>query len=509
MITAATVAAASVSHSNPVFDWHALAPDLILVATIVVVLIADLLLPDREQWQTSRIAAIGVLAALVPVVTLAINGHDRTLFGGAYVVTNYALALKAFFLVVAYITILMSVDYVNEGDYYKGEFYFLLLTSVFGMTIMVSARDLITLFVALETISIPTFILAAFRKHDRASNEAGVKYYLIGVLSSALMLYGMSLIYGVTGSTLLTEIGRHVGKAGTDPLLTVAIFLSLVGFAFKVSAVPFHFWAPDTYEGAPTPVTAFLSVASKAGGFVALINIIYFGFLGSHGAGADAWWPVVWVLAALSMTLGNLGALRQTNIVRMLAYSSIAQGGFMLVPFVAAGIAGSKGNLITARQSMGAVVVYLLVYGAMNLGAFAVVIAVARRTRSGEIASYAGLFDTSPALALAMTFFLASLAGIPPLAGWFAKFVMFRSIIDAGGPWGISLAVIAAVNSVIAFFYYVGVIRFMWFRSATGEDRAPIRVPPALAGAIGLTAAATIVIGVYPQLFARVGQMAF
>ena len=196
--------------------------------------------------------------------------------------------------------------------------------------------------------------------------------------------------------------------------------------------MPFHFWAPDTYEGAPTPVTAFLSVASKAGGFVALINIVYFGFFLPNGRAADSWWPVLWVLAALSMTLGNLSALRQTNIVRMLAYSSVAQGGFMLVPFAAAGIAGADGHPDKAAAAMSAVVIYLLIYGAMNLGAFAVVIAVARRTRSAEISSYDGLFQTAPTLAVVMGIFLASLAGIPIFAGWFAKFVMFRAIIDAG-----------------------------------------------------------------------------
>ncbi len=501
--------AAAAALPNPVFDWHALAPELVLVATIVILLVADFTLPDREVWQTSRIAAVGVLAALVPIVTLAFSGHDRSMFGGAYAVDHYALALKGFFLVVAYITILVSVDYIDAGDYYKGEYYVLLLTSVFGMSIMASSRDLITLFVALETISIPTFILATFRKHDRVSNEAGIKYYLIGVLSSALMLYGMSLIFGITGATKLSDIAAYVSTHGTASLLTVAIFLSLAGFAFKVSAVPFHFWAPDTYEGAPTPVTAFLSVASKAGGFVALINIIYFGFYGTNGAGAHAWWGPVWVLAALSMTIGNLTALRQTNIVRMLAYSSIAQGGFMLVPFAAAGIAGASGHTGVAATAMSAVVIYLLVYGAMNLGAFAVVIAVARRSRSGEISSYSGLFETSPTLAVVMTIFLASLAGIPPLAGWFAKFAMFRAIVDAGNGWAIALAVIAAVNSVIAFFYYVGVIRYMWFKPPAGDDRTPVRIPPALTGAIALMTAAVLAVGVYPQLVARIGERAF
>ena len=493
----------------PTFDWHALAPDLIIVVTLVVVLIADLLLPDRESWRTSSITAIGLLVALVPIVTLAhsgLSGHPRVMFDGAYVVDNYALALKALFIVAAYLTVMLSVNYINEGDYYKGEFYFLLLVSTFGMTIMASARDLITLFVALETISIPTFILAAWRKHDRKSNEAGVKYYLIGVLASALMLYGMSLIYGVTGATKLGDIHDYIVAHGSNSLIAVAIFLSIVGFAFKVSAVPFHFWAPDTYEGAPTPVTAFLSVSSKAGGFVALISIIYFGF---RGPASDQWWPVIWVLAALSMTLGNLAALRQTNIVRLLAYSSIAQGGFMLVPFVAAGIATSEGKPATAAQAMSAVVIYLLIYGTMNLGAFAVVIAVARRTRSAEISSYAGLFMTTPVLAVTMTFFLASLAGIPPLAGWFAKFAMFRSIIDAGTGWAIALAIVAAVNSVIAFFYYFRVVVQMWFRPVATDDRRPITLPQPLVVAIGLTAVIVVLVGIYPQIFAHVGDLAF
>jgi NADH-quinone oxidoreductase subunit N len=218
---------------------------------------------------------------------------------------------------------------------------------------------------------------------------------------------------------------------------------------------------------------------------------------------------VIWLLAAASMTLGNLAALRQTNIVRLLAYSSVAQGGFMLVPFAAAGIATSRGHAGVATTGMQAVVIYLLVYGAMNLGAFAVVIAVARRTQSGDVSSYGGLFQTSPGLAVVMTLFMASLAGIPPLAGWFAKFAMFRSIIDAGSGWAITLAVIAAVNSVIAFFYYFRVVVQMWFRDPAGDDRTPIRIPHPLGVAIGLMTAVVVVIGVYPQLFAKIGEMAF
>jgi NADH-quinone oxidoreductase subunit N len=488
---------------NPSIDFHAVAPELVLTGTIVVVLLVDLVTRDRQL--VARLASLGTLATLIPVITLAVDGTDRSMFGGAFVVDDYSLAFTAFFLVAAYITMLMSFDYIAEGDYYQGEFYVLLLTSVLGMIVMASARDLVSIFVALETISIPTFVLAGWRKHDTKSNEAALKYFLIGVLSSAVMLYGMSIIYGTAGSTVLSDIADY-SATNTPVIFAVAIFLTIAGFAFKVSAVPFHFWAPDTYEGAPTPVTAFLSVASKAGGFVALLTIIRFGFFPSD----DSWQPILWVLAALSMTLGNLAALRQTNIVRMLAYSSIAQGGFILVPLAVAGD-------VPGNSAWEAVLIYILIYGAMNLGAFAVVIAVARRTGSAEISSYAGLGRTSPYLAVMMTLFLFSLAGIPPLAGWFAKFVMFRAVFDAGTTAAVVLGIIAAVNSVIALFYYAGVSRQMWFE-APSEQAEPIeagtaltrtRVPVALNAAIVITIGITLVVGVYPQFFARVGELAF
>jgi NADH-quinone oxidoreductase subunit N len=435
---------------NPSVDFHAFAPEIILSATILIVLVADLVWPERSRFVSSRIASVGVLAALIPVITLAADGANREMFGGAYVVDNYALALKGFFLVVAYVSLLVAVDYISDGDYYQGEFYFLLLTSVLGMLVMASARDLITIFVALETITIPTFVLAGWRKHEEGSNEAAIKYFLIGVLSTAVMLYGMSIVYGETGgSTLLTDISDYIARNDTTPMFAVAIFFTIAGFAFKVSAVPFHFWTPDTYQGAPTPVTAFLSVASKAGGFVALLTIVAYGFFPSQ----DSWEPALWVLAAASMIYGNLVALRQTNIERMLAYSSIAQGGFILVPLAVAGDGGA------ARASFEAVVIYLLIYAAMNLGAFAVVIAVARRTRSAEIDSFSGLGQVMPGLSITMTIFLLSLAGIPPFAGWFAKFVMFRAVIDANSPSAVTLGVIAALGSVVAFFYYAGVAR--------------------------------------------------
>jgi NADH-quinone oxidoreductase subunit N len=486
----------------PNLDYHALAPEIILTAVLAVVLLADLFLDQSRKWLLSNIAAFGLVLAMVPILSLALSDTDvRSMVGGAYVVDNFALVLKALFLGIGFVVLLMSSNYVEEGDYYKGEFYFLLLSSLLGMVVMSSARDLITIFVALETLSIPAYMLAGWRKRDLKSNEASLKYYLLGVLASAIMLYGMSLIYGFTGTTVLVDIGQQMaGNAASQPLVTLAIVFIIVGFAFKVSAVPFHSWAPDTYEGAPTPVTAFLSVASKTGGFVALLQLIYVGFFGR----SDIWGPMFGILAALTMTVGNLIALRQTNIVRMLAYSSIAQAGYILVPFA---IAGSNGGE-AAKSSFTAAVVYLLVYAAMNLGAFSIVIAVARKTRSGEIASYGGLYEYAPGLAVLMTIFVFSLAGIPPLAGFWAKVFIFRAVIDAGTSWAVLLGVVAAVNSVIALFYYSSIAREMWMSPVPDGDRTPIRVPTTLITALGITAAIVIVVGVYPQTFANFGDLA-
>jgi len=484
---------------SPHVDFHAFAPEIVLTASLVVVLLLDLVGEERSRWATPSVAGIGLLASLVPVVTLAVDGSDRVLFGGAYVVDDFALVLKALFLLAGYVTILMSTDYIAEGDYYEGEYYFMLLSSLLGMTVMASSRDLISIFVALELLSIPAYLLAGWRKRDLKGNEASLKYYLLGVFATAVMLYGMSLVFGVTGSTVLETIGESLRQESADiPLVAVGIVFVVVGFAFKVSAVPFHTWAPDTYEGAPTPITAFLSVASKAAGFVALLQLVFVGFFGRD----DVWTPLFWVLAAITMTVGNLIALRQTNIVRLLAYSSVAQAGYMLVPLAVAGdIDGGPGTALEA------VVAYLLIYAAMNLGAFAVVMAVARKTRSGEIASFGGLFEYAPGLATLMTIFLFALAGIPPLAGWLAKFVMFRAVLDAGTPAAIVLGVIAAVNSVVALFYYASVAKEMWMKPVPDEDRTPVRVPAALSVALGLTAVVTLVLGV-TNIATRFGDLA-
>ena len=491
---------AQIPWQSPTVDYHAIAPEIVLAAGICLIILVDLFVSDSKKWVTSTLTGFVMLAALVPVLTLAVSDNNvRSLFDGRYVIDEFALTLKALFLIVGYVVVLLSQNHVEEGDYYQGEYFTLLLTSVTGMVMMASSRDLVSIFVALEMLSIPAYMLAAWRKRDRKSNEAGVKYYLLGVFASAIMLYGMSLLYGVTGSTLLSEIGRQLTVEGQfGGVQALAITFVIVGFAFKVSAVPFHTWAPDTYEGAPIPVTAFLSVASKAAGFVALVTLIYVGFPQAK----DVWQPFIWVLAAATMTMGNLVALRQTNIIRMLAYSSISQGGFILMPLAVAGTGDAAGP---ALQS---VVVYLIVYAAMNLGMFAVVIAASRTTRSGEISSFGGLFSYSPGLGVLMTIFLASLAGIPPLGGWIAKFTAFRAVLEAGGGWGYGIAVIGAVNSVIAFGYYGSIMREIWMKPAPNGETSAVKTPSSLIAAMVITTAGTIVFGVLPGVVLRFGDLA-
>jgi NADH-quinone oxidoreductase subunit N len=298
---------------------------------------------------------------------------------------------------------------------------------------------------------------------------------------------------------LLVDLGKSVTTDGSmSAVYALGVVFVVVGFAFKVSAVPFHTWAPDTYEGAPTPITGFLSVASKAAGFVALVTMLYVAF----PQASDVWQPFMWVLAALTMTVGNVVALRQTNIVRMIAYSSISQGGFVLMPLAVAGMDG------VADSALRAVVVYLIVYAATNLGLFAVVIAVSRKTRSGQIESFGGLFSYAPALGVMATLFLASLAGIPPLGGWIAKFGAFQALLTSGSGWGYGLAVIGAVNSVIAFGYYGVVMREIWMKPALYGDMTPIRTPASIGLALGISTVATLVFGVLPGVAMHFGDLA-
>ena len=487
----------------PTIDYFGLAPELVLAGGLCLVLMLDLFIEERKKWILTAISSFTLLAAMVPVLMLALSESEvRSMFDGRYVVDNFSLVMKGLFLLAGYVVVLLSSSHIEQGEYWRGEYWFLLLTSLLGMLMMASSRDLVSIFVALEFLSIPAYMLAAWRKRDPKSNEAGVKYFMLGVFASAVMLYGMSLMYGVANSTLLTDIGAKVTATGEfSAVHALAVVFVIVGFAFKVSAVPFHTWAPDTYEGAPTPVTAFLSVASKAAGFVALVVLLYTAF----PLAQDIWQPFIWVLSALTMTVGNVLALKQHNIVRMIAYSSISQGGFVLMPLAVAGLSGSG---TTALRS---VVLYMIVYAATNLGVFAIILAVSNKTRSGEVSSYGGLFSYAPTLGVLMTLFLASLAGIPPLGGWIAKFVAFQSLIQSQSSWGYALAIVGAVNSVIAFGYYGNVMREIWMRPVPDGDVTAISVPGSLRLALVITAGATLVFGILPGVglyFADLAEIA-
>lgn len=483
---------------SPSIDYHALAPEIILGGGIVLLVLLDLFVADAKKWVLTPLASFTVLGAFIPVLTLALSDNGvRSLFDGRYMVDDFSLVMKGLFLLAGYVVVLLTADHLREGEYYQGEYWFLLLTSLLGMVMMTSSRDMVSIFVSLELLSIPAYMMAAWRKRDLRSNEAGVKYYLLGVFASALMLYGMSLLYGITGSTKLVEIASYLGSDLTS-LRALAVFFIVVGFAFKVSAVPFHTWAPDTYQGAPTPVTAFLSVASKAAGFVALVTVVFVAFPGSH----EVWQPVFWILSALTMTVGNVLALKQTNIVRMLAYSSVAQGGFILMPLAVAGVDG------VANAALRSVVTYLLVYAATNLGVFAIVMAVARKTRSGEISSYGGLFSYAPGLATLMTMFMASLAGIPPFGGWFGKFTAFHALVSAGTTWSYALAIVGGINSAVAFGYYGKILREMWMKPVLDGDTSPVPVFSSLKVALIITSLSTLLLGTLPGIVLHFGDIA-
>jgi NADH-quinone oxidoreductase subunit N len=470
-------------------DYHALAPEIILATTVIVVLLADLFIRQERKWFAMVLSFIGTAAALVATLTLI--GETRSSFGGTYVVDSFAVLFKTFFLISALAVLLLSLRYFRDGRFYQGEYYFLLLSAFLGMLTISSSRDLLMLFISLELVTAPAWLMAGFRKRDPRSNEAALKFFLIGILSTAVMLYGMSLIYGITGSLKLTEIAAGLGGAG-EAIGIAGVLFVVTGFAFKVSSVPFHFWAPDTYEGSPIPVAAFLSVASKAAGFAGLLQIMFIAFLPL----ADFWGPVFGVLSILTMTIGNLVALQQRQVVRLLAYSSVAQAGYMLLPFALVGLGSDP--TATNELAFSSAVLYILIYGVMNLGAFGVVLAVAREAPGALISDFSGLARRAPALALAMAMFMLSLAGIIPLAGFWAKYGIFQAAMQAEQLW---LAIVMLVNSVISVFYYVLIIRAMYFVEA--PQARPLRAPAGVVAVVALAGVAVVVVGLYPDLFAQ------
>jgi NADH-quinone oxidoreductase subunit N len=471
-------------------DFLAIAPEIALTVTALVVLALDLSLRGDAKQLVNPVAVIGTVVALV--FTAVLWGQGRETFGGTFVADDYAIIFKLLFLGSLLAILGISWRFFAEGRYFQGEYYFLLLTSFIGMLVMPSARELVLLFVALETVSIPAFIMAGMRKRDLYSSEAALKFFIIGVLSVALMLFGMSMVYGFTGTTTLEGIAAALaGDEVATPLLLGSVMLVIVGFAFKVSAVPFHFWAPDTYAGAPMPVAAMLAVASKAAGFAGLIAVAFIAF----EPVADVWAPVLGVLAILTMTLGNLIALQQRDIVRLLAYSSVAQAGYMLIPFGLARVGATEVN----EAAVQAVLFYLVAYAVMNIGAFGVVIAVNRRTGLRSISDYAGLGARSPLLALAFSTFLLSLGGAPATVGLWAKFAILEAVTVEVTVFGLVLASFLVINSVIAFFYYLKVIKRMWI-DAPLEGAPRLQPGLQLSVVVSVLMVGTILLGVLPGL---------
>ena len=477
-------------------DYHAILPVLILSGTIVIVLITDLFLSPRHKSASMWVALVGVLATLVAVLSLIGKG-DRTTFGGSYQVDAFTIVFQTFFMSAAAVVLLISYRYFREGGFYQGEYYFLLLTSFLGCLLMPASRDLLMLFLALELVSAPGFLMAAFRKSDVKGNEGGLKFFLIGVLSTAVMLYGMSLIYGLTGHLQLAAVstGLQQLSGAKETLANAAILFVVVGFAFKVSAVPFQFWAPDTYEGSPVPVAAFLGVASSAAGFAGLLQLMFVAFVHEY----TFWVPLFVALSLVTMTLGNLVALQQRQVVRLLAYSGIAQTGYILLPFALV-----SADPAVNHSAFQAAVTYILIYGIMNLGAFAVTTAISSRHPLLRVEDFAGLAKTAPLLATAMTVFMVSLAGVPPTGGFWAKLLIFQAGIQRGGV-GVLLAVAMGINSVISVGYYFLIPRAMIFEDA--EDQTPFRSPILVTAVVAVAMAALLVIFVVPNAIYRLGEV--
>ncbi|MFQ6132046.1 MAG: NADH-quinone oxidoreductase subunit N [Armatimonadota bacterium] len=467
-------------------NWNlqVLGPEIALCLVGLIVLLVDMVYRRGDPGRATPYAALlGLVACLAFTGRLVAEG-PQTGFYGSITSDPFAALFRIFFCVATGIVILTSMDYFERLPIGRGELYALLIFAALGMNLMAISSDLVMIYLAIESVSIAGYVLVAYLKTDRRSNEAALKYFLYGAVCSAVMLYGMTLLYGATGETGIREIAARLGEA-PQPLVLLSLVLILVGFGFKISMAPFHAWAPDVYEGAPTPVTAFLSVGPKAAGFAVLLRVL---MTGLPDTAAASWVPLVAALSAATMSVGNLGALRQTNIKRLLAYSSIAHAGYMLIGVVA---------FATEGVGLRAVLYYLLAYIIMNLGAFGVAILVGLNVGSDDISRWRGLARRAPLLSGMMAVFLLSLAGIPPTAGFFGKLFVFLAAIGSRHLWW--LAVVAIANSVISLYYYAKVLREMYFGEAPTREGLvqPLAGFLAVAGCFVLT----LVVGFLPGPF--------
>ncbi len=439
-------------------------PEILLVVFAAAVIILDLIVKDRESDKVAYLALAGLGCSLIAILisnSIVNTNEPLNLFFGMIRLDKFAIFFKVLLILATSATILFSLRSEELDVKLKGEYYALLLAVTFGMFLMASSTNLLMIFISLETVSLTSYILAGFLTHSPRSSEAAFKYITYGAVASGTMLFGFSLIFGMTGTGDLAEIRDQlpVVLASGDVTalgLLIGITFILAGIGYKIASVPFHMWSPDVYEGAPIPITAFLSVASKAAGFALFLRFFYTGFRAPGIIQSIDWSFLLAVVSALTMTIGNLAALPQQNVKRLLAYSSIAHGGYLLM-----------GGVLLTPEGLGAILFYLIVYLFMNLGAFYVVILVANESGSEMIAGYRGLWSRSPLVAGAMVVFLVSLTGIPPFAGFFGKFFLFNAVISKGIYW---LAFVGLLNSVVSLYYYARIINAMCFESAEDTE---------------------------------------
>ncbi|MBI2863309.1 MAG: NADH-quinone oxidoreductase subunit N [Chloroflexi bacterium] len=466
-------------------SWWLFIPEFLAVILAFAVFGLDMVTPADKKNRLAWGGAIGLLVIIGVVV--AYWGQTPRLYKELFYLDNFALLFKVFFLFVAVVIILSSLDHARRFLSHLGEYYGLIILATLGMMLMASAGEMITAFVSLELVSFSFYVLSSYDKNNPKSGEAGIKYIIIGAFSSALMLYGMSLIYAATKTTTFAGIFAALQQSGQlDFGWVLGIILILAGLGFKVSAVPFHMWAPDVYEGAPTPITAYLSVASKAAGFILLVRLFAMAFMPS----VEAWRLLMAILAVATMCIGNFVALRQVNIKRLLAYSSIAQAGYVLV-----GVASLSPSSPLASN---AIMLHLVGYGLSNLAAFVCVIVYQNLTQKEDIADYAGLSRRAPFVALAMLAALFSLAGMPFFVGFISKFYLFTAAADQGMIW---LALVAIFNSFISLYYYLGVVKQMYVRSP--EEPGPLAVPALINVILVVLVVLVSVIGIYPEPLLR------
>jgi NADH-quinone oxidoreductase subunit N len=462
----------------PEIAWRAIAPELALVGGGLLALIIDAFRPRvrRDFLACLTLASVGLAAWF----TFDLHDKRAVVMQGTLAVDGVALFAKMILLSTCAMAVLISYHYLTSRRIHRGEYYPLILFATAGMTLLAASNDLLLLFLALEVLSLPLYVLAAFARRDDASQESGLKYFLLGAFSSAFLLYGIAMMYGAVNTTSISGISSAIVTA--EPrLVFFAIALLAIGFGFKVAAVPFHMWTPDVYQGAPTSVTGFMAAGTKAAGFAALLRV----FLVALGPLQWDWRPVLWIIAVLTMVVGSVVAITQTDIKRLLAYSSIAHAGYVLVAVVAAN-----------RDGTSAALFYLLVYAFMTLGAFAMIIASAPGGRERlSLGDWTGIGQRHPLFAGAMTLFLLSLAGIPPTAGFMAKFFIFSAAVDAGET---GLVVVGVITSAIAAFFYLRVIVSMWLQDPEPEA-VPLGPSPALVAGLAISAAVTIALGVWPQ----------